>query len=43
LLGYLPHRLIGAFDARTVSEDDEPGHTWISDGVVDESWRSCGK
>src|SRR5712671_6304514 len=30
----IPYGLIGGFYARTVSEDNETGHTWISDGAL---------
>ncbi len=30
LSGDVAHGLIGAFDARAVGEDDEPGHTCIN-------------
>jgi hypothetical protein len=37
------HRLIGAFNARAVSEHDEPGHTWISEGASAGPACFCGK
>ena len=41
--GDIAHGLIGAFDARAVGEDDEPGHTWIN-GDAGAALRSvCGK
>ena len=39
----VPHGLISGFNARAMSKDNEAGHTWMSDGALDELDGLAGK